>query len=53
MLETIEHVNVRFKHACDTFISAVREKDPAVRKIKFGKAVEYHELVLEWAIFAL
>uniref|UniRef100_A0A310SA13 Odorant receptor n=1 Tax=Chrysomela lapponica TaxID=153811 RepID=A0A310SA13_CHRLA len=47
LMETIEHLIVRFEHVADVFVMAVAEKDPQLRRKKFNAAVKYHKAVIE------
>nr|XP_023030161.1 odorant receptor 4-like isoform X1 [Leptinotarsa decemlineata] len=47
MMETVEHLIIRFEHVGDTFVEALAEEDPSVRREKFYLAVQYHKTVIQ------
>lgn len=47
MFESIEHINMRFEHLCDTLVDTLKIKDPVERRKRFGKAVQYHYTLIE------
>lgn len=47
MFESIEHINMRFQHLCDTLVETLKIEDRAERRKRFGKAVQYHYTLIE------
>nr|UTN00925.1 odorant receptor [Semanotus bifasciatus] len=46
VVETIQHIIVRIRHAKCLFIEAIQEKDSKKQREKFSRAVRYHNTVL-------
>ncbi|CAG9830052.1 unnamed protein product [Diabrotica balteata] len=46
MMETLEHLVLRFEHVGDTFVEAFSESNKTIRRQKFFNAVRYHQAVI-------
>lgn len=45
--ESVEHMNMRFRHLWYTFETVLGIPDPEERRIQFRKAVQYHYALIE------
>nr|UTN00926.1 odorant receptor [Semanotus bifasciatus] len=46
VVETVQHIIVRIRHAKFLFLDAIQEKDSKKQREKFSRAVRYHKTVL-------
>lgn len=47
IFESVEHMNIRFRHLWHTFMTVLKIKDPAESRRQFRKAVQYHYALIE------
>ncbi|KAG5883721.1 hypothetical protein JTB14_024222 [Gonioctena quinquepunctata] len=49
MMETVEHLIIRFEHVGDTFVDALSGENSAEIRAKFSVAIQYHKDVIKMA----